>query len=100
MPHLDALARDSLHQSAAYELLNRGIANLGVTRRDGRAALKMTLLNPATEMTHIVELMQSLKRLTAQSVQVHGQSANGSHVRSQRQQGAAGPLTPCAREIA
>lgn len=99
-PHLDALERDSLHQSAAYELLNKGIANLGVTRRDGRVVLKMTLLNPATEMTHIVELMQSLKRLTAQSVQCHAQSANGSHVRSPFQQGVAGPLAPSAREIA
>ena len=65
-PHLDELERDSLHQSVAYRLLNEGIANLGVTRRDGRTALKMTLLNPATEMSHIVDLMRHLKRVTGE----------------------------------
>lgn len=65
-PQLDDLERDALHQSVAYGLLNKGIANLGVTRRDGRTALKMTLLNPATEMSHIVDLIQHLKRLTGE----------------------------------
>lgn len=77
-PHLNHLERDALHQSVAYRLLNDGIANLGVTRRNGRTALKMTLLNPATDMTHIGNLMHHLKRLSAEwSVE----SMNGSRSR-------------------
>lgn len=75
-PHMDEHERDALHQSVAYGLLNQGVANLGVTRRDGRTALKMTLLNPATDMSHIVDLVRHLKRVAVD----HGaQSLTGPH---------------------
>ena len=64
--HLDQRDQDALHQSVAYDLFNKGIANLGVTRRDGKTTLKMTLLNPATDMSHIAVLVQHLKRLAVE----------------------------------
>lgn len=96
-PHLDDLERDALHQSVAYGLLTKGIANLGVTRRDGRTTLKMTLLNPATEMSHIVDLMQHLKRLRAE---YDVRSERRPDSRSQRAEGATVSLTTPAGEIA
>ncbi len=83
-PHIDELERDALNQSVAYGLLNQGVANLGVTRRDGRTALKMTLLNPATDMLHIVDLMRHLKRL---AIEYETQTINGPHAQSR-------PLVP------
>ncbi|OAI73220.1 hypothetical protein RSP797_06895 [Ralstonia solanacearum] len=65
-PHLDDHRCDALHQSVATDLFNRGITNLAVVRYDGRTTLKMTLLNPATDMSPIPVLMPYLKRLAVQ----------------------------------
>ena len=96
-PHLDEFERDSLHQSVAYRLLNEGTANLGVTRRDGRTALKMTLLNPATEMSHIADLMRHLKRL---SLEYSAPSVKTHDSRSQFSEEVSVSLTAPRREIA
>ncbi|WP_155518251.1 hypothetical protein [Ralstonia solanacearum] len=50
----------------ATDLFNRGITNLAVVRHDGRTTLKMTLLNPATDMSPIPILTPYLKRLAVQ----------------------------------
>lgn len=63
-PELSDEQCDTLHQTIALDLLNDGIANLGVSRRNGRSVLKMTLLNPATNLSDIKDLAQHLKRMT------------------------------------
>ncbi|MBB6583600.1 hypothetical protein [Ralstonia solanacearum] len=50
----------------ATNLFNQGFTNPAVARHDGRTPLKMTLLNPATDMSPIPVLMQHLKRLAVQ----------------------------------
>lgn len=55
--------RDALHRHLATILLDRGIANLGVTRHDGLIALKMTLLNPRTTLVDIDSLLATIDML-------------------------------------
>ncbi|MHA6829929.1 hypothetical protein [Ralstonia pseudosolanacearum] len=56
-PHPGARIRDALHPSAADHLFHLGLVNLAVSRRGGRAHFSMTLLNPATDMSHTTVLM-------------------------------------------
>jgi L-2,4-diaminobutyrate decarboxylase len=54
---------DALHSHLAQILLDRGIANLGVTRSAGRIALKMTLLNSRTILADIDILLATIDML-------------------------------------
>ncbi|CBJ38023.1 protein of unknown function [Ralstonia solanacearum CMR15] len=61
-----ARIRDALHPSAADHLFHPGLVNLAVSRRGGRAHFTMTLLNPATDMSHTTVLMLHPTRLAAE----------------------------------
>lgn len=66
LPELDLASMDTLNRLAAHHLLANGIANLGVTRRNSLTTLKMTLLNPATQMSDILMLFNHLKHFAKQ----------------------------------
>jgi L-2,4-diaminobutyrate decarboxylase len=52
--------KNAFHLCLAKMLLDRGIANIGVTRRSGLVTLKMTLLNPSTSIENIRMLLTTI----------------------------------------
>lgn len=60
LPGLTSKELDELNREAAKHLLMAGIANLGVTKRNGETILKFTLLNPNTEFVHVQKILNQI----------------------------------------
>jgi len=62
------MGKDStlVHRFIAQLLFDEGNANLGITRRDGKTTLKLTLLNPYTKIEHVKALFAMIERLVSQ----------------------------------
>ena len=59
---LEASRWDELNQSVADRLLSSGQANVGVTRYQNHTVLKLTLLNPMTQLSDLAQLLAAVQQ--------------------------------------
>jgi L-2,4-diaminobutyrate decarboxylase len=59
---IDASRWDELNQSVADRLLSSGQANVGVTRYQQCTVLKLTLLNPMTQLSDLAQLLAAVQQ--------------------------------------